>query len=77
MKKKNSTMVTISWIITVVFGILFIISWIKAGQINTAYGSPATSIPYVLGMLVGHGLIPGILWLITNLTAKKNKTQEK
>ena len=65
-------MVTISWIITVVFGILFTVSWIKAGQTNTAYGSSATSIPNVLGMLDGHGLIPSILWLITNLTAKKS-----
>jgi hypothetical protein len=71
MRKMNSTMVTISWIVTVIFVILLLISWSNAAKIQTPYGSPASSLPYILGMLIGHGLIPGILWLITYFTAPK------
>lgn len=69
MKKLNPTMVTISWIVTIVFVILLLISWGNASKIQTPYGSPASSPAYILGMLIGHGLIPGILWLITYFTA--------
>ena len=71
MRQLNSTMVTISWIVTIIFGILLFISWGNAAKIQTPYGSPASSPPYILGMLIGHGLIPGILWLITYFTAPK------
>lgn len=65
----NSTMVTISWIVTVIFAVLLLISWSNAAKIQTSYGSPASSPGYILGLLIGHGLIPGILWLITYFTA--------
>jgi hypothetical protein len=71
MRKMNSTMVTISWIATAIFTILFLISWGNAAKIQTSYGSPASSPAYILGMLIGNGLIPGILWLITYFTAPK------
>jgi len=64
-------MVTISWIVTVIFAILLLISWSSAAKIQTPYGSPASSLPYILGMIIGNGLIPGILWLITYFTAPK------
>ena len=67
----NSNMVTISWIVTGIFALLFFISWGNAAKIQTPYGSPASSPPYILGMLIGNGLIPGILWLITYFTAPK------
>jgi hypothetical protein len=74
----NSTMVTISWIVTVIFAILLLISWSSAAKIQTPYGSPASSLPYILGMIIGNGLIPGILWLITYFTAPKiNETGNK
>lgn len=80
MKDKNQTMVTISWVVTILFGILLIISWVNAAQIQTPYGSPATSPPYIFGVLVANSIIPGILWLITYYTKSsnddsKNKTQ--
>jgi hypothetical protein len=71
MRKMNTTMVTISWIVTGIFAILFLISLGNAAQIQTPYGSPASSPAYILGMLIGNGLIPGILWLITYFTATK------
>ena len=64
-------MVTISWIVTVIFAILLLITWVNAAKIQTPYGSPASSLPYILGMLIGNGLIPGIFWLITYFTAPK------
>lgn len=71
MRKMNSTMVTISWIVTVIFAFLLLITWFNAAKIQTPYGSPASSLPYILGMLIGNGLIPGIFWLITYFTAPK------
>jgi hypothetical protein len=71
MRKMNSTMVTISWIVTGIFALLFFISWGNAAKIQTPYGSPASSPPVILGMLIGNGIIPGILWLITYFTAPK------
>lgn len=61
----------ISWVITVIFGIIFIINWVKALNVQTKYGSPGTSIPLVLGMLVGAAIIPGIFWIITYFVEKK------
>jgi TolA-binding protein len=67
----NSTMVVISKIVTLIFIVILIIQWWYAAQIQTQYGSPATSLPYILGMLTTNGLIPSILWLITYFTATK------
>ena len=67
----NSTMVVISKIVTLIFIVILIIQWWYAAQIQTQYGSPATSLPYILGMLTTNGLIPSILWLITYFTAPK------
>ena len=64
-------MVTISWIVTIIFLIRFLITWGNAAKIQTPYGSPSSSPVYILGMLIGAGLIPGILWLITYFTAPK------
>lgn len=61
----------ISWILTVVFGLFFLFNWIKALNIETSYGSPGTSIPYILGMLFGCSIIPAIFWIITYFTEKK------
>jgi hypothetical protein len=61
----------ISWILTGLFGLLFLINWFKALTIETRYGSPGTSIPYVLGMLTGCSIIPGIFWIITYFVEKK------
>ena len=71
MRKLNSTMVAISWTVTIIFGILFLMAWMNAARIQTPYGSPASSAPYILGMLLANSIIPGLLWLITYLTAPK------
>lgn len=63
----------ITWIITGIFALLFLISWGNALGVETRYGSPGTSLPYVLGLLFGCGLIPGVFWLITYLVEKKQK----
>ena len=67
----NSTMVVISKIVTLIFIVILIIQWWYAAQIQTQYGSPATSPLYILGMLTSNGLIPIIFWLITYFTAPK------
>jgi hypothetical protein len=74
MRKLNYGMVTISWIVTLVFAVLLIIQWSNLAKIQTPYGSPATSPPYILGMLISNALVPSILWLITYFTAPKLRT---
>jgi hypothetical protein len=61
----------ISWVLTVIFGLLFLINWFNALNIQTRYGSPGTSIPYILGMLIGCSIIPAIFWIITYFVEKK------
>ncbi len=75
MRKMNPTMVTISWIFTILFALLLIYSWGNASKIQTPYGSMATSLPYILGLISFCGVIPGILWIITYLTAHKIDSQ--
>ena len=67
-----STIRIITWIVTAIFGFLFLINWVKALSVKTAYGSPGNSIPYILGLLIFWGIIPGIFWLITYFS-EKNK----
>jgi hypothetical protein len=71
----NPTMVIISWIFTILFALLLIYSWGNASKIQTPYGSMATSLPYILGLISFCGVIPGILWIITYLTAHKIDSQ--
>jgi hypothetical protein len=54
MRKMNPTMVTISGIVTALFVILFFVSLGRAASIQTSYGSPAMSPPYIVGMLLGQ-----------------------
>ena len=61
----------ISWIFTVIFGLLFLVNWIRALSTETVYGSPGTSIPYILGMLSFCAIIPAILWIITYFVEKE------
>jgi len=61
----------IAWIVTAIFGLLFLISWGKALSVNTPYGSPGTSIPYIVGMFMGQAIIPGIFWIITYFVERK------
>jgi hypothetical protein len=63
----------ITWILTVVFFILFILNTVRLSNIKTEYGNLATSFPILLGSFIGYALIPGIFWII--ITIKKNKTK--
>jgi hypothetical protein len=62
---------TASWILTVIFGLLFLVGWINALSIHTSYGSPGTSFPYIFGLLIANGIIPSILWTITLYKERK------
>jgi hypothetical protein len=72
-KKKNSFLVAISWILT----ILSLLAWAQSSQISTPYGSPASSPAFILGLFA----LPGLSWLITYLTARtissENSSKEK
>jgi hypothetical protein len=69
MKKYNILLVTISSIVT----ILTIIIWIDKLQTKSIYGSPASSLPFILGLFT----IPAFLWFITYITAPKKKNFNK
>ncbi len=70
MRKLNSTMVIISWVITAIFTVLF---FIRLAYFLENYGNAQFLVifPYVLGMLVGNAIIPSVFWLITYLTAPR------
>ena len=61
-----------AWITTGIFGILFIIRMVALSKIQTEYGSPVSSPPYVLGVFLGNALIPGILWIIAAATSSNS-----
>jgi hypothetical protein len=63
MKKYNIFLVIISCVLT----IGSIVGWATASKINTIYGSPASSPPFILGLIT----IPAIMWFITYLTSEK------
>ena len=67
---------TIAWLISGIFGFLFILTWFNAFNIETEYGRLGFSIPYVLGMLFGCGLIPILFWLIIYFVEKKRENLE-
>lgn len=64
----------ISQIVTGIFLLLFLINMAGAASIQTPYGSPATSPPYVFGLLLGHAIIPGIFWLITYFVLRNSSS---
>lgn len=69
-----------AWIVTGIFTLWFFIRIAALANIQTRYGSPATSPPVILGLFLGCALIPGILWLIVILTKKntlKKVTNQK
>lgn len=79
---KKNTLRTVTWIITIFFSLLFLFGWFKASLIVTPYGSPATSTPYMLGVLMAFAVIPLIMWTITyfvskNETKKNNQQVQK
>jgi len=66
-----------AWIATGIFTLLFFIYIALLSNIQTRYGSPATSPPYILGSLIACALIPGILWIVVILTKNKAASQSK
>ncbi len=74
---KNKTLLTATWIITILFGFYFILRWFQLTQIVTPYGSPATSIPVVIGMLTFCSIIPIIMWTITYFVGKNERKEIK
>lgn len=67
----------VAMIATGVFTLLFFIRLAAATNIQTRYGSPATSPPYILGLLLACAIIPVILWIIVFLTGNKEHSYEE
>ena len=67
----------ITWITTVFFTLFFLFSWGKALNVQTRYGSPGTSLPYILGLFAFCAIIPGIFWIITYFVEKNNNSDTK
>ena len=66
--------VVAAWIVTGLFLILFIVRLVALSNIQTAYGSPASSPAYVFGAFLAHALIPGILWIIAAATSSRTNS---
>lgn len=68
-----------AWIATGIFAIWFFVRLSALSNVQTRYGSPATSIPVVIGLLLACALIPGVLWIIvlaTKKTQDSNRNQQ-
>ncbi len=63
----------LSWFLTLVFTFLFFRSWINAASISTEYGSPAFSMPVVLGYFMGNAAIPTLFWILTYYKSEKER----
>lgn len=65
-----------AWVTTVIASILFGIKMDELEQINTRYGSPANSIPNIIGVATAYFIIPTILWLIFMIIKYRTITKE-
>ncbi len=72
---KNNALRSVTWVITIVFGLLFLLWWIKQSSIETRYGNPATSIPWVLGGVLFYSIIPTIMLTIVYFFNKNERTK--
>lgn len=61
----------IAWIVTGIFTLLFLTRIIVFMSASSNTISDAHTFGYVIGLLLGSAVIPGILWLIVDLTKKK------
>lgn len=64
-------MVTFSWLITVVFMILFAISIVGSLSVSSQNDNPLNYPPYLLGSLTFYMIVPIISWIISILFFKK------
>lgn len=64
----------IAWIVTGIFAVLFSIRIIAlmSAESNAADTGTGYTFGYILGLLMGSAIVPGIFWLIVVLTKKKN-----
>lgn len=61
-----------AWIATGLFTIWFFVRLAAAANIQTRYGSPASSPPYIFGLFLACAIVPGILWIISAATKKRD-----
>jgi len=59
-----TTLRKITWGVTILFLLLFIVRWGIAFTIETSVGSLGFATPYILGIFLGNALIPSILWVV-------------
>lgn len=67
---------TVNIVISILCGIWLIARFIHFSSINTNYGPPTLSPPFVLGMFAACGLLPAILWIIYAVLRKRDKFHE-
>jgi hypothetical protein len=70
------TITIVSWIITGIFAILFLLRIEHLSTIETRYGSLAGSPPIILGTFLAFAIVPAIFWIIAVATAPRNKNQK-
>lgn len=62
-----------AWIASIVFFFVFLARLFSLSKVQTAYGSPIMSFPFVFGLFIGCAFIPSVLWLIASFTNKRSK----
>lgn len=63
----------VSWILSIVFAIWFIVNWIHIQDIQNRMGAPSPPPIFILGSLIGCSVIPAISWTITYFIGKQQK----
>lgn len=63
-----------AWTITILFGALFIYKWISSLTTQNNNEIQGLSLTYVVGLFIGHAIIPPILWVY--IYSSKNGKKE-
>ena len=65
----------IAWTITILFGALFIYKWISSLTTQNNNEIQGLSLTYVVGLFIGHAIIPLILWVY--IYSRKNGRRKR
>lgn len=65
----------IAWIVTILCGALFIYKWISALTTQNNHEVQGLSLTYIVGLFIGHSIIPLILWVY--IYSRKNRTRKR
>lgn len=67
----------IAWTVTILFGALFIYKWISSLTTQTNNEIQGLSLTHIVGLFIGHAIIPLILWVYIYSKKKGGRKRKK